>query len=767
MWPISQDNLMSYRIWGLFICAICAPSFATATPAQTYVKTLSIHFKAYPSKPSVFGCTDLSRTLGAFYQSPVISPGRLHLKSKKSHPSLSIQLEDALTYCLSRYASFKRDSILRRHRAVTALLDRPRNVALALMLKTIFPTTPQKMPLIFDFTQDLKKTAKGKMGQTARINLNAALTITQAILNPEVHMQKTKQVFSFYFYLLFEANVWRTHFRYKDAFAPIKALARLFYAKKQATRYIANRIKPFEKLFFKSRLKNVPKSPKYILKQMRWLAWRGAGKKAWKAYYAYSAKFEKPKKSQKKTRSRITTWQANIDNIKGIWTQGNPKKALKRTHKLVKDISSARPWLRIKRKTKDLLGQAYLILGLLYEEKDEFNKAKLWLQKADPYCYHSRHECFLSYHRVRIYLHLTHTEYSTAVPFLNRVIGASNLSNYEKQEFYFWKWLVLHSQKKKFNYTFPYLSIYSEYARCIDPKVVPKSPPLRLSQKKTIPFNPQSLKKILSRTQLNHLKKSLVELPDSYPTRYLLQIAAQALRGHFKKYKTVPMDFEQFSAFLRTIQKYDLYHDSISLLYQYVKHRPINQIPTTLLKYYFPLEYEEAINKASKIHDVPMPLISGLIRRESIFKNDALSPAFALGLMQMLPETAQRISKQFDLPYDHYTENKQATLFIPDQNVFLGALYIKDLMNDFQGNPIPVIASYNAGENKVKQWLKRYKHLQDFPILFVERIPYKETRQYVKWVTLNNLYYTKLYKPKKTKNLTHSFCTTVRKNPLL
>jgi soluble lytic murein transglycosylase len=112
-----------------------------------------------------------------------------------------------------------------------------------------------------------------------------------------------------------------------------------------------------------------------------------------------------------------------------------------------------------------------------------------------------------------------------------------------------------------------------------------------------------------------------------------------------------------------------------------------------------------------------------IVRRESSFMPDAASHAGALGLMQVMPGTARYLAKK---------KIRRSSLFNPNRNVELGTQYMRYLMDKMDNNAILATASYNAGWRRVQQWLPEKGNM---PLdLWIETIPYKETRNYVKAV---------------------------------
>ncbi|HEX6176166.1 MAG TPA: lytic transglycosylase domain-containing protein, partial [Candidatus Binatia bacterium] len=152
----------------------------------------------------------------------------------------------------------------------------------------------------------------------------------------------------------------------------------------------------------------------------------------------------------------------------------------------------------------------------------------------------------------------------------------------------------------------------------------------------------------------------------------------------------------------------------------------------------YPLAYWEIIQNKAREAELDPYLVVALIRQESLFDTRARSSAAALGLMQLLSTTATRVAKQLGL-----TPPSTETLFDPELNVTLGTRYLQNLLQRYSNNWFKAIAAYNAGEAAVDRW-ERDIATEDIEE-FVERIPYLETRQYVKLVLRNHRIYKTLY----------------------
>lgn len=145
----------------------------------------------------------------------------------------------------------------------------------------------------------------------------------------------------------------------------------------------------------------------------------------------------------------------------------------------------------------------------------------------------------------------------------------------------------------------------------------------------------------------------------------------------------------------------------------------------------YPRPYDAEVAIAAQFAELPPPFIYGVIRQESLYQRDAVSSADARGLMQMLPETARRTARQWKQPTPTLV-----SLFDPAVNVVLGAAHLRDLLNRFDGQWPLTLAGYNAGPGAAQRW--RPEQAMD-PDIWIENIPYNETRNYVQrilWHTL-------------------------------
>ena len=164
-----------------------------------------------------------------------------------------------------------------------------------------------------------------------------------------------------------------------------------------------------------------------------------------------------------------------------------------------------------------------------------------------------------------------------------------------------------------------------------------------------------------------------------------------------------------------------------------------------LWKSLFPKAYEGTIDSEAKKQQIQRFLIWSIMKAETQFKTDAISPVGAMGLMQFMPYTSKKVAGILK----ESLSNQQ--LFDSNVAIKYGATYLKKLSNEL-GSQLPLIAAaYNGGPHRVKLWLKNFKEKDNTNLendVFIEHIPFTETRTYVKRVINFYLTYQKLYDEK-------------------
>ncbi len=146
----------------------------------------------------------------------------------------------------------------------------------------------------------------------------------------------------------------------------------------------------------------------------------------------------------------------------------------------------------------------------------------------------------------------------------------------------------------------------------------------------------------------------------------------------------------------------------------------------------FPTPYREAFQRNASVQKVPSTELMAIARRESAFYPWAQSPVGARGLMQLMPATGKEVASSLG------KRQVSSDLFDVEHNVLLGSAYYRQLLDRFDGNRVFALTAYNAGPHRVDRW--RNKPGERVPVdVWVETIPYKETREYVQAVLFYNV----------------------------
>jgi soluble lytic murein transglycosylase len=127
-------------------------------------------------------------------------------------------------------------------------------------------------------------------------------------------------------------------------------------------------------------------------------------------------------------------------------------------------------------------------------------------------------------------------------------------------------------------------------------------------------------------------------------------------------------------------------------------------------------------------------LLAAVVKTESNFQSGAISPKGAIGLMQVMPDTGKWAAQKSNI--GNFTTDR---LFEPEYNISIGAWYLADLKREFNGELTLMLAAYNGGRGNVKKWLNDEYH--NNPKQSLEKVPFPETRQFVRKV----LWYRKVY----------------------
>lgn len=187
------------------------------------------------------------------------------------------------------------------------------------------------------------------------------------------------------------------------------------------------------------------------------------------------------------------------------------------------------------------------------------------------------------------------------------------------------------------------------------------------------------------------------------------------------------------------LKKGDFFHTFVAFRDNFANYQGL-RLPKFLSAIYCPVRYETLLDTYCKQYNLDKYLVLGLIREESFFRADAVSPARANGVMQLLYSTAKDVARKQGIRI------KKWDLYNPNINIRLGTDYLKGLLDKYNNKLHLALAAYNAGDFRVDEWLQRFGNVPEDE--FIEMIPFTDTRNYVKNI-LRNYYYYRFYYGKK------------------
>lgn len=162
------------------------------------------------------------------------------------------------------------------------------------------------------------------------------------------------------------------------------------------------------------------------------------------------------------------------------------------------------------------------------------------------------------------------------------------------------------------------------------------------------------------------------------------------------------------------------------------------RVQDKILKYIYPIEYSEYVEKYSEENNLDKYLVYAIIKAESNFDPHVTSSSDAKGLMQLMEETAIERSNMID---EQTIETHD--LYDPEINIKLGTSYFAYLLGLFDNNTILALTAYNAGLGNVQEWINKGIIKKDGSD--IENIPYKETNNYVRKILKDYQMYMKIY----------------------
>lgn len=406
-------------------------------------------------------------------------------------------------------------------------------------------------------------------------------------------------------------------------------------------------------------------------------------------------------------------YEANVNLARVLWTEQGTTEALATLEKTEKALSGRHSlfdilWLR----------------GRIFEEQKKVNEAQAEFIKAtnEPTPNWKEKEKIIwslawSFFKAK--------DYKKASEYLETMIVHPEISTTSRFKYLYWKGEAFHrqTQVKEAREIWEALArddIYGYYgllahhqlqrplasisASDVNSTSVLSSPEARI-------FNA-----LIKVDEFEFAQKMLVDkLSD---TNKVLQMSVEDICALFQKLAQVNSYSTIFNYFVK------LPYDTQKQVFQ--------RIPKTL----FPSPYLELVSKAAQDASIEAELIYSIMRQESSFNPMARSPMDAFGLLQVLPDVAKRIARAHKVPYRGYED-----LYKPEINVPIGAFLLKRQNTVFNDKFVLMVASYNASQKAVKNWHSRY---DGDDLMFIEDIPYEETKAYVKLVTRNLVLYKKM-----------------------
>lgn len=165
--------------------------------------------------------------------------------------------------------------------------------------------------------------------------------------------------------------------------------------------------------------------------------------------------------------------------------------------------------------------------------------------------------------------------------------------------------------------------------------------------------------------------------------------------------------------------------------------RAAGQRPAAFSEIVYPLDYDPWIVEYCAENSLDPYFVCALICQESHYEPQISSTAGAIGLMQLMPATARIQARKMGIPFG------VDDLTVPEKNLRIGIAHIADLMAEFNGDTVLVLAAYNAGKSAAQSWFEEFGDRD--PDVFVEKIPYRETRLFVKRIIEHAAAYRRLY----------------------
>lgn len=396
--------------------------------------------------------------------------------------------------------------------------------------------------------------------------------------------------------------------------------------------------------------------------------------------------------------------RTQIDLARAIWTQHQREEGGKILKTLILSTSI----------NPNYLAEAYWVLGMMAIENKDLETALVFFEKGAS-------------------LQISDLDLKDKI---NWVIGWNNylLKNFDKAIATFEKYEQV---TKSFN-----LQLKMKYWKAISLKKLHKKSQSEKELKEILTINPLSYYGILAQKELNipftPIKNDAQILTLDNPTfEWLFAMSEErASRNFLKEYVKDLKNPQKIKEAIGLFYKISWYQEGINY-FNRIEPQERFALHQNYLPYVFPRPFEKEIRDSSEKFNIEESLVYSIARQESGFDQYARSWADAFGLMQVTPEVAKLMAKQFNIKYQNASDLYDASV-----NIQLGTAIIKDLINRFKNDYILIVGSYNANYKSVSIW-KEERFNGDY-LEFIELVPYEETQNFIKLVTRNYFLYKRL-----------------------
>ena len=279
---------------------------------------------------------------------------------------------------------------------------------------------------------------------------------------------------------------------------------------------------------------------------------------------------------------------------------------------------------------------------------------------------------------------------------------------------------ILGSNSSSLEYFKKAANFNSTYYGLLSNQLIPEN--LRTSKKIYLKFDIEY--NILKDPRLNALRLLAFANEQRYSRKFINGLINKPLDAVF---------IEKILHLLKQAKRTDLFIISTK---KAIKYDPSFQ------KYLFPFPYDSKINFNNAKENIDQSLLISMAKQESEFFSNAKSRVGALGILQVMPKTAKLVSKKLGINY-----NKKLLANNPNYNIKIASTYLYYLLEEFNGSLVLALASYNAGPTRVTRWIKTYGNPNDKDIDtidWIEKIPFRETRNYVQRILENYVVYQKV-----------------------